>query len=189
MADQEMMQGHKELVSTVQELLGGADTFKEALGLDEEQILALAVFARELVEQGRVDDAQTLLEGLVVLDPQNGYLHTCLGAIYMQKGFNDAAMAEFLYALKQDDSDVAAATYLGELYLDAGDLESSVKYLQIAVDLDPEGRDPYANRARTLAALVATIAREVQEKGPEALEEIRQRAAMLQAMSDEAEPS
>ena len=35
-----------------------------------------------------------------------------------------------------------------------------------------------------LAALVATIAREVQEKGPEALKELQQRAAMLQEMGN-----
>ena len=180
MADQGIQELHTQLVATVDELLAGHDSFREAMGLDDEQVLALAVFARELVDQGRLDDAQTMLEGLVVLDPQNGYLHTCLGALYMQKGFNDAAIIEFAYALRQDAEDVAAATYLGELYLEAGELEEAVKYLEQAVNLDPEARDPYANRARMLAALVATIAREVQEKGPSALNDLQQRAAMLQ---------
>ena len=182
MANQEIQELHTQLVATVQEMLGGHDSFREAIGLDDEQILALAVFARELVDQGRLDDAQTMLEGLVVLDPQNGYLHTCLGALYMQKGFNDAAILEFAYALKQDAQDVAAATYLGELYLEAGELEEAVKYLEKAVALDPDARDPYANRARMLAALVATIAREVQEKGSSALQDLRQRAAMMQEL-------
>lgn len=188
MADQELSDLHNDLVTTMNEMLQGHDTFKEALGLDEERILALAVFARELVEQGRLDDAQTLLEGLVVLDPQNGYLHTCLGALYMQKGYDDAAMAEFHYALEQDATDVAANTYLGEIYLEEGDLESSVTYLQAAVNADPEGNDPYANRARTLAALVVTIAQEVEAKGPAAMEEIKQRAALLEDLGGE-EPS
>ncbi|HVS02008.1 MAG TPA: tetratricopeptide repeat protein [Thermoanaerobaculia bacterium] len=179
-----MQELHTQLVGTVNEMLGGQETFRDALGLEEENILALAVFARELVDQGRLDDAQTLLEGLVVLDPQNGYLHTCLGALYMQKGFHDSAIVEFRYALRQDPDDVAANTYLGELYLEAGDLDASVTYLERAVSLDPPGQDPYANRARTLAALVATIAREVQEKGPEALEDLQQRAAMLQQMGE-----
>lgn len=184
MATQEVQELHTQLVSTVGEMLGGHETFRDALGLDDEQILALAVFARELVDQGRLDDAQTMLEGLVVLDPQNAYLHTCLGALYMQKGFNDAAMLELTYALHRDPKDVAAATYLGELFLEAGDLEGAVKYLEQAVNLDPEGKDPYANRARMLAALVATIAREVQEKGPDALKDLQQRAAMLQEMGE-----
>jgi tetratricopeptide (TPR) repeat protein len=184
MADQEVQELHTQLVATVNEMLGGHDTFRDAMGLDEEQILALAVFARELVDQGRLDDAQTMLEGLVVLDPKNGYLHTCLGALYMQKGFNDAAILELAYALRQDPQDVAAATYLGELYLEAGELDEAVKYLEKAVALDPDARDPYANRARMLAALVATIAREVQEKGPAALEDLQQRAAMLQEMGN-----
>ena len=95
MADQGIQELHTQLVATVDELLAGHDSFRAAMGLDDEQVLALAVFARELVDQGRLDDAQTMLEGLVVLDPQNGYLHTCLGALYMQKGFNDAAIIEF----------------------------------------------------------------------------------------------
>lgn len=184
MATQEVQELHTQLVSTVNEMLGGKDSFRDALGIDDEQVLALAVFARELVDQGRLDDAQTMLEGLVVLDPQNGYLHTCLGALYMQKGFNEAAAVEFAYALHRDDKDIAAATYLGELYLEAGDLEGAVQYLEQAVNLDPEQRDPYANRARMLAALVATIAREVQDKGPDALKDLQQRAAMLQEMGN-----
>lgn len=184
MADQELQQLHSDLVASVQTMLQGQATFKDALGLDTDGILALAVYARELADQGRLDDAQTLLEGLVVLEPQNGYLHTCLGALYMQKGFHDAARAEFLYALAHNGDDTAANTYLGELHIDAGNLEAAVDYLRRAVELDPEARDPYANRARTLAAMVATIAREVEQKGPEALEEIRRRAAELQQVGE-----
>jgi tetratricopeptide (TPR) repeat protein len=179
MANPEVQQMHADVVSSVQEMLQGHETFKDALGLDNENILALAVYARELVDNGRLDDAQTLLEGLVVLDPQNPYLHTCLGALYMQKGYAEHAKAEFLYSLSLDDSDIAANTYLGELHV-----EAAVKYLTRAVELDPESRDPYANRARTLAAMVSTIAREVAEKGEGALEDIRRRAAELQQLGE-----
>lgn len=180
MADQELQQMHNDLVANVQEMLQGHDSFKDALGLDSENILALAVYARELVEQGRIDDAQTLLEGLIVLEPQNSYLHTCLGSLYMQKGYTEHAKAEFLYALSHDDADIAANTFLGELHVDSGNLEGAIPYLRRAVELDPDARDPYANRARTLAALIATMAREVEQKGESALEDIRRRAAELQ---------
>jgi Flp pilus assembly protein TadD len=184
MANNEIQQMHADIVSSVQEMLQGHETFKDALGLDNDNILALAVYARELVDNGRLDDAQTLLEGLVVLDPQNAYLHTCLGALYMQKGYAEHAKAEFLYALSLDDADTAANTYLGELHVEGGNLEAAVKYLTRAVELDPESRDPYANRARTLAAMVSTIAREVAQKGEGALEDIRRRAAELQQLGE-----
>lgn len=184
MADQDIQQMHADVVASVQEMLQGHETFKDALGLDSDSIMALAVFARELVDQGRLDDAQTLLEGLVVLEPQNGYLHTCLGALYMQKGFADAAKAELAYAVELDGDDIAANTYLGELLVDSGDLDRAVEYLRRAVELDPEARDPYANRARTLAAMVATIAREIEQKGAGALDDIRRRAAELQHIGE-----
>jgi predicted TPR repeat methyltransferase len=67
------------------------------------------------------------------------------------------------------------------LALEAGEVEAAVQHFQKAVELDPEGKDPFANRARTLSLLVATIAKEVQAKGPGVLHEILQQAQQIQA--------
>jgi tetratricopeptide (TPR) repeat protein len=177
--DHELQQLHENLKKSLADMLGGHDNLRDAMGLDSERVTALALYARELVDQGRLADAQTLLEGLVMLDPQNAYVHTCLGALYMQLKENDAAIAELGYAARLDPTDTAANTHLGELLLERGEFDASADYLRKAIEADPKGEDPFANRARTLAMMVATIAREVQERGPQALDEIRSRVSFI----------
>ncbi len=171
----------EELKARMKQLMAGHDTLAEAIGISLEDILALSVVARQLAEQGQLDDAQTLMEGLVALDPQNPFLHTGLGCVYMQKNLNDAALSSFQVALGYDAQDVAAYTFAGEICLEKGWIEPAIDYFQKAVALDPEGKDPYANRARTSALLVSTIAKEVQQKGPGVLQEIIAEAKKAQA--------
>lgn len=171
---------HEQVKKDLDALLQGHDTLRDALGFDQEQIIAIALLCRELAEQGKLDDAQTILEGMVLIDPQNAYLHTCLGSVYMQKGIKDGARAEYAYALKLDPNDIAANTYLGELAIEQGDLDTAAGYLEKAVAQDPEANDPFANRARTLAMLVAAVAKEIDARGPAAVEEIKQRMALIQ---------
>jgi Flp pilus assembly protein TadD len=164
-----------------QELLQGHDNLVDALGMSLEDILALALVAQQLAQQGQLEEAQRLLEGLVAVDPTNPYLHTCLGTVYMQREMKEEARAAFGVALAFNPEDIVAHTYAGELALEAGEVEAAVQHFQKAVELDPEGKDPFANRARTLSLLVATIAKEVQAKGPGVLHEILQQAQQIQA--------
>lgn len=149
----------QNLKETLQAVLGDG-RWDEALGLNAEAVSALIQTARQLAEQGRLDEAQALFEGLVVLYPQEAYLHTALGCVYMQKGWTEDALAAFQCALTRDPTDITAHTYLGELCLTRGDLGTAFQHLARAVELDPAGTDPYANRARLLSGLAATLARD-----------------------------
>lgn len=161
-------------------LMGGKATLAEAMDLSLEDILALAQIARQFAEQGQLEQAQQLLEGLVAVDPQNPYLHTCLGCVYMQKNMNEAAFSAFNVALFFNKEDIVARSYAGEIALEMGLLETAAEHLKKAVELDPEGKNPYANRARTSALLMSTIAQEVQAKGPGVLKEIVAEAQRVQ---------
>jgi len=152
-------QAWQELQTTLETVLGDG-SWKEAFGLDSEAVSVLVQTAYRLAEQGRLDEAQTLWEGLVVLNPQEAYFHTALGCVYMRKGWVEDAMAAFQCALAQDPTDVVAHTYLGELALSRGDVETALRHLSRAVELDPTETNPYANRARLLSGLVAVLARE-----------------------------
>lgn len=152
------LQVWQSLKETLQAVLGDG-RWDEALGLNAEAVSALIQTAHQLAEQGRLDEARTLLEGLVVLYPQEAYLHTALGCVYMQKGWTEDALAAFQCALTRDPTNVAAHTYLGELHLTRGEVEAALGHLAQAVALDPAGTDPYANRARLLSGLAAALAR------------------------------
>ncbi len=182
---QEVEQAIQQLQKVIEDFTAGHESFRAALGLSDEDIVALTLLAGQLAEQGQLDNAQTLLEGLIAIEPQEGYLHTALGCVYMQKDLSDAALYEFRVAVDFNPDDIVAHTYAGELYLERGDLENALIHLQRAVELDPDGTNPYGNRARALTLLVATIAKEVQEKGPEAAKALIQAAQQGTASSAE----
>jgi len=131
------------------------DKVVEAVRVASDEVIALALVARQSAEQGRLDDARTLLEGLIVLEPQVANLHTCLGCVYMRMNRNEDALQSFSQALELDPRDVAAHTYAGELQLEGGHSGDGLAHLEAAIALDPEGRNAFANRARTLRVTAA----------------------------------
>jgi tetratricopeptide (TPR) repeat protein len=122
----------------------------QTVKLPEDELLALAAVARQSAEQGRLDDARVLLEGLIAIEPQIAFLRTSLGCVYLKMDRADEALAEFDAALALDEADVAAHAYAGELRLERDDNGMALAHLEAAIALDPEGRNAFANRARTL---------------------------------------
>jgi Flp pilus assembly protein TadD len=135
---------------------------REAVRVASPEAMTLADIARQYAEHGRTGEARVLLEGLVVLEPGVAYLHTALGCVLRQLQQDEDALAQFEAALGLDARDTAARTYAGELRLERGEREKARHYLEAATALDPEGKDPYANRARVL------LAREEREARPAA---------------------
>jgi predicted Zn-dependent protease len=124
-----------------------------AASLPVEELLALAGYARRWAEHGRVEDARTILEGLIDLAPNHALLRTILGCLYMRTDRSGEALAAFEAALEQDPRDIVALTCAGELCLESGQKDRGMDLLDAAIALDADGRDPHANRARTLRAL------------------------------------
>jgi predicted Zn-dependent protease len=114
------------------------------------EVFALAAVARQYADHGRVDEARKLLDGLLVLEPDNSYLHTALGCVLLRLAEEAEALRHFDEALRLDPRDAAAHTYAGELRIRSGELGAGLAHLEAAVALDPEGRNRYSNRARTL---------------------------------------
>ena len=122
----------------------------EALQVASDEVLALAAIAREAAQQGRPEDARTLLQGLIVLEPERALLHTCLGCVHLLLGEDDPALDCFDQALARDPLDIPAHTYAGELRLARGEARAALAHLDAAIALDPVGRNAFANRARAL---------------------------------------
>lgn len=130
----------------------------DAMRVASPEVLALAGVARQYADHGRVEEARTLLEGLLVLEPESSYLHTALGCVLLRLAAEAEALEHFDQALRLDPRDAAAHTYAGELRLRRGEEASGLRHLDAAVLLDPEGRNPYSNRARTLRLVARPVA-------------------------------
>jgi tetratricopeptide (TPR) repeat protein len=144
----------------------GEITWSELTGLTMQDAYAFAEVAYNLFEQGKYDNAQTIVEGLVISNPYDGYFHSLLGSIYGRKGMHEEALEEYSIAIELDDKNLAAYVNRAEVLLQHGEIIKALEDLKVAVDLDPRGEKPFGIRARALAQATASILEEaMREKG------------------------
>lgn len=142
----------------------GEITWAELTGLTMQEAYAFAEIAYNLFEQGKYDQAQTIVEGLVISNPYDGYFHGLLGAIYGRKGMHEEAAEEYSIAIELDPTNLSAFVNRAEILLQHGEIELALKDLKSAVDLDPKGEKPFGVRARALAAATASILEEAMKQ-------------------------
>ena len=138
----------------------GEITWAELTGLTMQEAYAFAEVAYNLFEQGKYDQAKTIVEGLVISNPYDGYFHGLLGAIYGRKGMHEEASEEYTIAIDLDPTNISALVNRAEIFLQHGEIELALKDLKGAVDLDPKGEKPFGVRARALAAATAAVLEE-----------------------------
>lgn len=138
----------------------GEITWAELTGLTMQEAYSFAEIAYNLFEQGKYDQAQTIVEGLVISNPYDGYFHGLLGAIYGRKGMHEEAGEEYTIAIDLDPTNISAFVNRAEIALQHGEIEKALKDLKKAIELDPKGEKPFGVRARALAAATASILEE-----------------------------
>lgn len=144
----------------------GEITWAELTGLTMQEAYSFAEVAYNLFEQGKYDQAQTIVEGLVISNPYDGYFHGLLGAIYGRKGMHEEAQEEYSIAIDLDPANLSAFVNRAEIYLQHGEIDKALLDLRKAIELDPKGEKPFGVRARALAAATASILEEaLKEKG------------------------
>jgi tetratricopeptide (TPR) repeat protein len=139
----------------VEKFIMGELTLGQLYGIAIEEAYSIAEIGYTMMEQGRLKDAQTVFQGLVISNPYDGYFHAVLGSIYQKLGMVDGAIEEYTLALGLDPANVEAYVNRGELLISKGDFLDAAADFKRAIDLDPNGENPVANRARTLASIVA----------------------------------
>ena len=140
----------------------GALALHKWISLDGETLQHILALAVHLARQGRDPDALTLLEGVHTMAPEHVYVRVALGCIYMRARRYADAIEMFSKVVHAQPDDIVAHAYLGELYLLEGQAERALQHLRRAVELDADGRDPYANRARAIIHLVQSTIRQFQ---------------------------
>lgn len=74
----------------------------EILGWNPEQLQELRFAGFSFIREGHYNKASIFFEGLVALDPRNAYDNQTLGAIYLQMGKKEKALATLNRALSID---------------------------------------------------------------------------------------
>lgn len=121
-------------------------------GLTPQQISEMSLFGHQLFEQGRLEEARVIFEGLVGVEVKDPFPYTMLGTIFLAFGDHDRALALFEAALTLDPEEIAALVYRGEIRLNRGKLKLALADLSQAAQMGPRD-DPFVDRARRLLEL------------------------------------
>ena len=135
-----------------------------ALGYTELDISHLVSLAFKMLEQGKLDNARIIYEGIHALSPINIDAMLGLGAIYTHQKHHEQAIELFSRVLEADPGNLFSLLQRGEAYIQEGSNESlskAVDDFKKIMELDPKADSREAKRALA----IINSAREVAEEG------------------------
>jgi Flp pilus assembly protein TadD len=153
----------EEIATGAQPLPGGARVaLSEVFGLSKKDLDSLEVLGFLLFEQGREKDAETIFSGLAALDSRRHTGFAGMGALALVEQKIGDAVKWLRDAVERNPNDPTVRANLGEALLKEGKFEEAAAEFEKALLLDPEGKDPGANRARAILSGMANIAADLQ---------------------------
>lgn len=131
-------------------MLNGHQTIREKLSISRDEFMEMGRIGAVYYQQGNLDKARTIFEGLVELDPDSAEAHSALGALLTLKQEDEKAIEHLKAAVALNPRQIAPYVNLGEIFIRQQRLEEAVENLKKAIELDPNERDSGANRARAM---------------------------------------
>lgn len=101
-------------------------------------------------KHGRLQEALDIFGALARVDHKNYYHRSVLGGIYQKMKRWVEAVANYSMALTLNPSDIASHINRGEIFLRHEKYKKAAEDFRAAITLDPQGRNLWANRARSL---------------------------------------
>ena len=111
--------------------------------------------AKTLVEEKKFAEALSLLKGVVERNPKSADGHNLLGFSHRKLGDQQTALVHYQKALALDPSHRGANEYLGELYLEMGDLAKAEERLDKLDSACFFGCEEYTDLKQAIAAYKA----------------------------------
>jgi Flp pilus assembly protein TadD len=147
-------------------------SFAATLAANADEWTALVVTGYNFFRQGRLEEAATIFEGLVVVDSHNPYIQGMLGSIYQKQEQYELALVRYNNALVLNPADISALSNRGEIFLKLGKFQEAAQDLKQAIELDPAKEDGAANRARLLVSIVKDAVSLARNNGIETLQHV-----------------
>ena len=148
----------QELEQKLALVLEGKKPLTELLGFDENQMGLLAELAHLYFQEGHYEEARTIFEGLLSLQPANPYYCRALGAVLQRLDQNDLAQRYYQRALKLDENEPETWANLGEVLLKMEQGDQAAGYLEKADQLF-RARTPLAPQRRRVQAILNRLRR------------------------------
>ena len=132
------------------ETTAGKMSAREKIGISIREFQSMGSVGAMFYEQGQFDKAQTIFEGMLGLEPENDAVLSALGAVLTQRRCDEEALIYLNKAIELNDSEISTHVCRAEVNLRKSDFEAAVNDLSRAIELDPQEKDPGANRARAM---------------------------------------
>ncbi len=113
------------------------------------------VAAKKLIEAGTFAEAVPLLEQVVAADPKNADAYNYLGYSQRKSGDRQAALGNYQKALALQPDHRGANEYLGELYLEMGELDKAKERLDVLDSACFFGCDEYRDLKQAISTYAA----------------------------------
>jgi tetratricopeptide (TPR) repeat protein len=130
--------------SRAAEILERANKFRDAEALTD--------LGGVYLRQDRLNEAQTVLQKAIEINPDLPAAHNVLGLALLRKGELNNANSEFRESIRIQPDFSEAQSNLGNLLAGEGDLKQAVFHFKKAIAGDPENVDAHYNLGQALAA-------------------------------------
>lgn len=117
------------------EWLEGQISLGAAAGWNKDEIRIISEIAYSLAQQGRLNEAIVIFEGLLAVAPVTAYFQAALGALYLRLKNADKAIDFLNAALKIETNDIVSLVNRGEAKLLKGDLAAAREDLEKALKI------------------------------------------------------
>lgn len=144
----------KHLTDVLMHFLEDKISLAELKGITREELFRLAEAGFTKFKHGRLEEAEKIYQGLVVLDHRNAYFHAVMGAIHQKMGRPIEAIMEYGQAIKLNRNDLSCYVNRGEIYLRHKNYKKAAEDFRVAIIKDAEGKSLWANRARSLVIAI-----------------------------------
>lgn len=135
-------------------------TFAQIRGMDRKKMLKVAEQGYVKLKHGRHKEARKIFEILSFLDHKNYFHHLALGGVYQKLNKPLDAVFQYTQCLRYDPDNTNALVNRGEIFLKYKNFKKAAEDFREAITQDKNGRDLFANRARSLViAIKRSLAR------------------------------
>jgi tetratricopeptide (TPR) repeat protein len=128
----------------------GKVTLKELKGYSDDELYAIAHTGYFFLMQGKNNEAKTLFEGLVAIDPKNDYYYRALGVIFHKLGDVERAIKQFGYAIQVNKRSPAAYVNRAEVFISTQRFPEAAEDLRKALGFMSPRDALLARKARAL---------------------------------------
>lgn len=107
---------------------------------------------KRLTADGSFQNARELVDRLLTASPNNPRVHLAAASLFRKMGLNNQAVAQYKLVKELNPRLLEPLTALSELYLESLNLDQSLAYAKLAVDLKSDSKQARTALARALLA-------------------------------------